>query len=112
VRYDYDRLPISFYKVIFKEGHWRALATLRKTDLEVKLSHCTFKTQDEEDSFIEWFRHNHVVTELHYSDMDSSMLYALSGNKSLEKLGVDIHTSKYGEEEMCSYTFPAAGPPR
>jgi hypothetical protein len=55
---------LAFDGVHFKKEHCRALATLLRTDLAVKLSCYTIEPQDAEYTFIEWFRHNQVVTEL------------------------------------------------
>jgi hypothetical protein len=92
---------VAFCEVVFEEEHSRALATLQRTDLEVKFSLCTFEPQDEEDAFIEWFRHTRLVTELDRCFMDSSIICALNGNRSVKKLGVDMRMSKYDEEVIC-----------
>jgi hypothetical protein len=48
----------------FKEEHCRALATVQRTDLEVKFCQCTFDPQDTMEIFIDWVRNNQIVTEL------------------------------------------------
>jgi hypothetical protein len=73
----------------FKEEHCRALATLKRTDLKVKLSECSIEPGYAEDTFIDWFRHNQVVTELDRCDIDCSILCALSGNNSVKKLSFE-----------------------
>jgi hypothetical protein len=77
----------------FKEEHRRALATLERFDLEVKLRGCSFGTQDTEgiyqdaeDAFIEWFRHNQVVMDLDCCYMGTRIISALSGNNSVKRL--------------------------
>ena len=84
---------LKFYQLRFKEEHCRALATLQRTDLKVQLSHCTFDPQDAEDTFIEWFRHNRVVTELDRCNMEGRTYSALSGNTSVKKLTIDVQRS-------------------
>jgi hypothetical protein len=49
----------------------RALATLQRADLEVRLSECKLEPGDAEGTFIEWFRHNQVVTEIDCCQMGS-----------------------------------------
>jgi hypothetical protein len=89
---------LDFHGFNFKEEHCRVLATLERKDLEVKLRHCKFEPKDAQDIFIEWFRHNQVVTELTSCEMDSSILFALiGGNNSVKKLAIDCH-----EEQTCS----------
>jgi hypothetical protein len=76
---------LDFQSFIFEEEHCRALATLPRTDLVVALSYCTFDPQGAEDTFIKWFRHNQIVTELDQCDMGNT-LSVLSGNNSVKKL--------------------------
>jgi hypothetical protein len=83
-----------------KEEHCRALETLQRTDLKIKLSGCTIKPEG--DAFIEWFRNNKVVTELDHCYMDSSIISALSGNNSVKDLAIDTKACKFGEEKMLS----------
>jgi hypothetical protein len=47
---------LEFEWVAFKENHCRALATLRRTDLELQFHGCTVEPQDAEGILIEWFR--------------------------------------------------------
>ena len=61
---------LKFDGFFFKVDHCRALATLQRTDLKVKLTYCTIKPEGAEDTFIEWFLHNQVVTELSCCYMD------------------------------------------
>jgi hypothetical protein len=77
---------LEFRGFDFNEEHCRALATLQRTDIEVKFSSCKLDPQDAEDTFIEWFRNNQVVTELSYCEMGCRILSALSGNNSVKKL--------------------------
>jgi hypothetical protein len=86
---------------ILKEEHCRALATLERTDLEVHLHDCIIEgPQDEEDTFIEWFRHNQIVTECCYCQMGDRILSALSGNNSVKKLTMGIH-NQFFEVDIC-----------
>jgi hypothetical protein len=82
---------LDFQEFAFNEEHCRALATLERTDLEVKLAFCTIEPKCAEGTFVEWFRHNQVVTELDRCNMDSSILCALNGNNSVKKLTFDTH---------------------
>jgi hypothetical protein len=84
---------VEFHGFIFEEQHCHALATLPRTDLVVTLRYCTFDPQGAEDTFIEWFRHNQIVTELDYYDTGGALacigiLSALSGNNSVKKLSL------------------------
>jgi hypothetical protein len=72
----------------FEEEHCRALATLERTDLEVELGECSLLPQDAEDTFIEWFLHNKVVTELNDCRVGSRIISALSGNNSVKRLSI------------------------
>jgi hypothetical protein len=80
---------VNFHSFDFKEEHCLAFATLQRHDIEITLNTCTFEPQDSEDTFIEWFRHNQVVTELVFCDMDRKFLSALSGNNSVQKLVIE-----------------------
>jgi hypothetical protein len=93
---------LKFFRLHFKEEHCCALATLQRTDLTVELTYCTIEPQDAQDIFIEWFRHNQVVTELNYCEIDSSIIRALSGNNSVKKLNIEKDSSCFGEEEIRS----------
>jgi hypothetical protein len=87
----------------FKEDHCRALASLQRTDLEVKLERCTLKPQhNAKECFIEWLRHSQSVSQLTYCFMESSLLSALSGNNSVKKLMISKNASEFYEEEMHS----------
>jgi hypothetical protein len=90
---------LEFNFILFREEHCRALATLQRTDLKIKLIYCTIEPEDAKDAFIEWFRHNQVVTELNSCYMDSSILCALSGNKSIKKLSMERHPSAFADDE-------------
>jgi hypothetical protein len=83
----------------FKEEQCRALMTLERTDLKVVLNYCKLDPQDAEDTFIEWFRHNQILTELHCCQMGCRILSALSGNTSVKCLEME---DGFGEDEMCS----------
>jgi hypothetical protein len=85
---------LKFYGFHFDEDHCRALATLERKDLEVTLSDCTLDTEYSKGTFIEWFRHNQVLTELEFCSMESDILTALSGNSSVKKLSI------FGEKKM------------
>jgi hypothetical protein len=77
---------LDFWGFDFDEEHCRALVNLQRTDLKVTLSEGTIEPHNAENTFIEWFRHNKIVTELHSCDVESSFLSALSGNNSVKKL--------------------------
>jgi hypothetical protein len=85
----------------FKEEHCRALATLERLDLKVKLSECSLDT---DYTFVEWFRHNQVIMELERCDMDYSILLALSGNHSLKSL--ILEHSREHEMEALAQALP------
>jgi hypothetical protein len=88
----------------FKEEHCRALTTLQRTDLDVTFSYCTFQPQDT-DTFVEWFRHSQVVTELDCCDKEeisSLLLQALPGNTGIEHL---IFSSIEMSDETWSLLF-------
>jgi hypothetical protein len=80
---------VDFKEFAFSKEHCRALATLQRTDLKIRLRRCDLHPQVAEDTFIEWLRHNQVVTELNGCYMDSSILSALSGNRSVKKIAID-----------------------
>jgi hypothetical protein len=73
---------LEFHGVLFKEEHCYALATVQRTDLELKLSECTLEPQDAQDMFIEWFQRNPIVTKLDSCCMERSLTAALSKNNS------------------------------
>jgi hypothetical protein len=77
----------------FDEEHFRALATVERKDLEIKLHECSLEPQNEKDIFIEWFRHTKIVSELGSCQMSSPILSALSGNNSVKRLTIGKHTS-------------------
>jgi hypothetical protein len=61
---------LEFNNFLFDEEHCRALSTLQRTGLEIKLICCKIDPQElEEGTFIEWFRHNQIVAELNYCQM-------------------------------------------
>jgi hypothetical protein len=92
---------LEFDDFLFDEEHCRALSTLQRTGLEIKLMRCKIDPQEsEEGAFIEWFRHNQIVAELHYCQMGSRIISALSGNNSVKKIKINTKISKFGEEEI------------
>jgi hypothetical protein len=93
----------------FKEEHCLALATLQRQDLKVKLRLCTLEPQDALDTFIEWFRHNQVVTELECCEMENNFLSALSGNNSVKTLAIEAKTIELGDEQMRSLAHALPG---
>jgi hypothetical protein len=88
---------LQFDGLRFMEEHCRALASLQRTDLEIALHYCKLDVQDAEGAFIEWFRHNQVVTEIH--QMENRIFSALSGNNSLKRFKLKFPVA---EEEMGS----------
>jgi hypothetical protein len=86
----------------FEEEHCRALAALERTDIKITLNCSTLEPQDAEDTFIEWFRHNKVITHLDCCQMGSRILSALSGNNSVKRLTIDRDNSNFGEDEIHS----------
>jgi hypothetical protein len=91
---------LELYRFQFEEEHCRALATLERTDMKLTINHCTLEPHNAEGTFIEWFRHNQVVTELDCCKMGSNILSALGGNNSVKKLTIDRRMGEYDEEEM------------
>jgi hypothetical protein len=91
---------LEFDGLEFEGKHFRALATLERQDLEVELRACTLHPHYAKETFIEWFRHNQVVTELDCCDMDCSILGALNGNKSVKKLTIARSSSKFAEMQI------------
>jgi hypothetical protein len=77
---------LDFRKFSFIEEHCCALATIQRTDLNISLGECALVPQNAIGIFIEWFRHNQIVTELNKYSMESSFFSARSGNNSLLKL--------------------------
>jgi hypothetical protein len=103
---------LEFCAFLFEEEHCCALATLQRTDLKVELTDCKLHPQDAEDTFIEWFRHNKILTELNYCQIKNSLLSALSGNNSVKKLTLRRHpreitlrrhASEIADEEQIRY---------
>jgi hypothetical protein len=90
---------LEFNSFLFNEEHCRALATLQRTDLKIKFKKCNLDPQGAEDTFIEWFRHNEVVTELNCCYVDSSILCALSGNNYVKTLTLRRYSRDYVNEE-------------
>jgi hypothetical protein len=88
---------LQFDGLRFMEEHCRALASLQRTDLEIALHYCKLDVQDAEGAFIEWFRHNQVVTEIH--QMENRIFSALSGNNSLKRFKLKFPVA---DEEMGS----------
>jgi hypothetical protein len=96
---------VCLHQFDFKEEQCRALATLQRTGLKIKLSRCAIEFQDsqQEYDFIEWFRHNQIVTELDGCNMESSILCALSGNNSVKRLVFPLR-SNLGDERIRALT--------
>jgi hypothetical protein len=90
---------LDFLGLHFEDEHYGALATIQRTDLEVTFSQCTFESQDVEGAFIEWFRHNKVVTKLTDCWIGSRVLQALSGNNSVKELSFSL-VDQCGEERI------------
>jgi hypothetical protein len=87
----------KFNGLHFEEEHCRALATLQRTDLKVEFTNCEIEPQDAQDIFIEWFRHNQVVTTMEHCEIDSSSLSALNGDNSVKMLRIEKHWSWFVE---------------
>jgi hypothetical protein len=93
---------LEFSGLFFEKEHCRALTTLQRTDLEVEFTNCNLEPEDAEDTFVEWFRRNQVVTELFWCAMRSSILSALIGvNSSVKKLSFNGF-DQFGEEHIRS----------
>jgi hypothetical protein len=84
---------VDFEGFNFGEEHCRALATIQRTDLKVTLGECTLEPLDVQGAFIEWFRHNQVVTELNDCWMSNPILSALSRNRSVKRLSFNRNQS-------------------
>jgi hypothetical protein len=80
---------VNFDGFNFGEEHCRAFATIQRKNLKVTLCDCTLDPLDAEGAFIEWFRHNQVVTQLDKCGMGSRVLSALSGNNSVKILSLN-----------------------
>jgi hypothetical protein len=93
---------LVFWGFHFKKKHCRALMPIKRTDLAVRLCQCRLEPQDAVDTFIEWFRHNQVVTCLDRCQIESGILSALSGNNSVKRLVIRKRPGNFGEEEMRS----------
>jgi hypothetical protein len=93
---------LVFWGFHFKKDHYRALATIKRTDLDLQLCQCKLDPQDAGDTFIEWFRHNQIVTGLDRCQIESDILSGLSGNNSVKRLVIQKRPSYFGEEEMRS----------
>jgi hypothetical protein len=73
------------------------------------LSYCTIESyeseeEEEEGAFIQWFRHNQIVTKVDYCDMESNILCALSGNNYVQRLSFAERDRKLGEENIRALT--------
>jgi hypothetical protein len=79
---------LEFHGFTFKEAHCRALATLKRTGLEVTFRRCSFHPQGAESNFIEWLRRSQVVTKLEFCRMKDSVISALIGNSSVKRLSL------------------------
>jgi hypothetical protein len=94
---------LEFNEFLFKEEDCRALETLQRTDLKIKLRRCSLDPQGADDTFIEWFRHNEVVTELNRCYYrNSSIICALSGNKAIKKFSMERYPGGFADEEEIS----------
>jgi hypothetical protein len=93
---------LEFDNFLFREHHCRALASLQRTDLEITLNNCTLDPRNAEVTFIEWFRHNQVVTELNCCGMGNRIISALSRNNSVRRLIVKSFFVEEDEEEKRS----------
>jgi hypothetical protein len=92
---------LHLWRIHLKEEHCRALATLERTDIKMALTYCIIEPENAENTFIDWFRHNQVVTELVccvFQDIRGCFFSALSGNTSVKKLEI----SRPSEEEILS----------
>jgi hypothetical protein len=94
---------LQFRGFDFKEEHCRALVTMQRTDLKIKLLNCAFEPQDAEHTFIEWFRHNKVVTDIDCCQMGSRIISALSGNNSVKRLSFSA-TYRYDGQSLIALT--------
>jgi hypothetical protein len=93
---------LQFDGLRFMEEHCRALASLQRTDLEITLHYCKLDPQDAEGTFLDWFRHYQVVTEIHCFQMQNRIFSGLSGNNYLKRLKLKFPVDEVGEEEMHS----------
>jgi hypothetical protein len=95
---------LDFCEFSFMEEHCRALAGIQRTDLNITLNDCALVPQHAQEIFIQWFRHNQIVTELNRCSMESSILSALiSGNNSLRKLSF-AREGHFGRERLIALT--------
>jgi hypothetical protein len=97
------RQGLDFCEFNFMEEHCRALATLERADLKVTLCKCALVPQNAQDMFVEWFRHNQVVTELNNCSMETRFISALSENNCLRKLSL-VGSVRFGWERLIALT--------
>jgi hypothetical protein len=100
---------LKFVGFNFEEEHCRALVTLERTDLDLKLHQCLIEPRGAEDTFVEWFRHNEVLTEINCCHMGSRILSALSGNNSVKKVVISRQTRHVGNTELHALALSLSG---
>jgi hypothetical protein len=99
---------LEFNRYYLREEHCRALATLERIDFEIILSNCVLDPKEAKDIFVEWARHNKVLTELNSCQMGRSMLLSLSGKNSVKKLvitGTTGEADRKSSDETWSHLF-------
>jgi hypothetical protein len=90
---------LEFKDFSFEEADCRALASLKRTSLEITFEQCTFDAEGAEDTFIEWLRHSQVVTKLDSCEMgNNTLFFTLNGNGSVKTLSMD---ATHGDFLMC-----------
>jgi hypothetical protein len=99
---------LEFNRFYLREEHCRALATLERTDFEIILSNCVLDPKDAKEIFVDWARHNNVLTELNCCQMGRSMLSALRGKHSVKNLviaGTTGEADRKSSDETWSLLF-------
>jgi hypothetical protein len=94
---------LDFFNFSFTEERCRALATIQRTDLRITLDECELVPMDAQDIFIEWFRHNQIVTEIDNCAIEGSFYSALSGNNSINRFSFSA-TDRYDGQSFIALT--------
>jgi hypothetical protein len=87
---------MEFKDFSFEEADCHALASLKKTGLEITFEGCSFDAQGAEDICTEWLRHSQLVAKLDNCKMENSILFsALNGNSSVKNLSMDATQGEF-----------------
>jgi hypothetical protein len=87
---------LVFKNFAFQEADYHALASLKKTGLDISFEGCAFDAEDDEGICTEWLRNSQLVTKLDSCKMENSILYsALNGNSSVKSLSMDATRGEF-----------------